>query len=648
MLPSGGFRLESDNDRVTVLADRQRGRLPVRAEQAPGWVRYAVLAVIVLAAVHVAVVAGHYVVGSFDDDGHYLALAKAFLHGKGYVDTSVPGSPVETLYPPGYPLLITPLVWLGGDSVWPIRLLSGLAFLGCFPLLDRLLRRHSVSPALRVAALALFALSPTAATFGSEVMPETVFMLVLLAILVVLPAWEVGPRLLTWRGAVVALGAPYLFLLKTAGLPMLAGVVGWLLLRRRWRHVAVTVLATVVMLIPLVLVRMSAGHVVGQRYKNEYALAGPFLHAVGNGIRTYVTDAIPATLVPTSGAGLTGHNVVLDVVLWLLRWSATLLVAIGWFSWLRRRIDVTALIVPLYLAETVPFAFINQRRVVLLLPLAVAWYAIGWGRVIEIGRRWAAARAPRRWLRHAPALPVVLVLPVLAWQLPRDYLLHRGESTPAARGSGYVAALREMTPPGWSIGAGYQWTIADLTGRTANNAAHQTVTCAPGASGDPAQIRSMFAQSHVATVLDAWVKWPYNIDNGCVFAAMQSAPWAVPVYHGTDESTVFVLIGPDTPRSDLHVALDQADPATSETRLPTAHTRVREVSVVVPDDTSAPSLQLHTASGWVDLASTLTPKARGPRLLHAALSAAVVGDAVRVTGAAGLPLHDLVVLAESA
>jgi hypothetical protein len=633
---------------VTVLADRQRGRLPVRAEQTPGWVRYAVLAVIVLAGIHVALVAGHYVVGSFDDDGHYLALAKAFLHGKGYVDTSIPGSPVETLYPPGYPLLITPFVWLGGSSLWLIRLLSAAAFLGCFPLLDRLLRRHSVSPALRVATLALFALSPTAATFGSEVMPETVFLFVLLSVLVAMPEWEVGRRLLTWRGAVVALGAPYLFLLKTAGLPMLVGVLGWLLLRRRWRHLAMTVVTSAVMLIPLVLVRMSAGHVVGVRYKSEYALAGPFLHAIWNGIRLYVTDAIPATLVPTTGAGLHGHVVVVDALLWLLRYSAALLVVIGWISWLRRRIDVTALIVPFYLAETVPFAFVNERRVVLLLPLVVAWYAIGWGRVVELGRRWSAARAPRRWLRHAPALPVVLVLPVLAWQLPRDYLLHRGESTPAARGSGYVAALRELTPPGWSIGAGYQWTIADLTGRTANNAAHQTVTCGPGESGDPAQIRSLFAQGHVATVLDAWVKWPYNIDNGCVFAAMQSAPWAVPVYHGTDESTVFVLIGPDTPRNGLRVALDETDPVTSQSRLPSSDTRVREVSVVVPDDASAPTLQVHTRSGWVDLHATLTPDARGPRLLHAVLPTAVTGDSVRVLGPPGLRLHDLVVLAEPA
>src|SRR3954449_7622643 len=233
----------------------------------PAWARYGTLAAVVLAAVHVGLVAGHYVVGSFDDDGHYLALAKAFADGKGYVDTSMPGSPVESLYPPGYPLLITPLVWLFGSAVWPLRLLSAIAFLGCFPLLDRLLRRHPVPTGVRMATLVLFALNPTIATFGSEVMPETVFLLVLLAVLLALPRWEEEARVLSWSGVVVAVGAPYLFLLKTAGLPMLAGVLVWLLLRRRWRRVAVTAAVSAVMLAPLVLARLaSAGPVVGTRY----------------------------------------------------------------------------------------------------------------------------------------------------------------------------------------------------------------------------------------------------------------------------------------------------------------------------------------------------------------------------------------------
>jgi len=72
------------------------------------------------------------------------------------------------------------------------------------------------------------------------------------------------------------------------------------------------------------------------------------------------------------------------------------------------------------------------------------------------------------------------------------------------------------------------------------------------------------------------------------------------------------------------------------------------VSVVAADVKNAPTLQVHTRSGWVDLHATLTPDARGPRLLHAVLPTAVTGDSVRVLGPPGLRLHDLVVLAEPA
>src|SRR3954469_19403146 len=607
----------------------------------PAWARYGVLAAVVLAAVHVGLVAGHYVVGSFDDDGHYLALAKAFADGKGYVDTSMPGSPVESLYPPGYPLLITPLVWLFGSAVWPLRLLSAIAFLGCFPLLDRLLRRHPVPTGVRIATLVMFALSPTAATFGSEVMPETVFLLVLLAVLLALPRWEEQPSLFTWRAAVVAFGAPYLFLLKTAGLPMLVGIIGWLLLRRRWRRFAMVATTSVLMIAPLVLARLSSGSVTPSRYKNEYGLAGPLPHAIWNGVRGYVTDAIPATLVPTMGAGLHSHSVVLDVLLWIVRESATLIVLVGFISWMRRRIDVTLLITPLYLAETVPFPFINQRRVVLLLPLVVAWYVLGWSRVIAAGRRWAPARG-RGWGRYAAVVPIALVVPLLVWQLPRDYLLHRGESTPAARGSGYVGAAREMTPPGWNIEAGYQWTVADLTGRTATNQAHFTTNCAPGRPADLAELHGQLAAAHVATVLDAWVKWPKNMDNACLLEAMSAAPLAGAVYPGSDGSTVFILLGPDTPRPSDHVVLDVRAPAQTQLPLP-AGTRLTEVSVVVPGSGPVPALEIRDEAGrWVRLAATATEGS--PRLLHVRLPAPTAAGAVRVDAPTGTRLQDLVVL----
>lgn len=609
-----------------------------------GWWPAAVGVICVVAAVHAAVVAGHYVVGSFDDDGHYLALAKAFVAGKGYVDTSAPGSPIESLYPPGYPLLLTPFVWLAPSTVWLLRLLSAFAFVGCIPLLDLLLRRREMPTGLRAAALLLFALNPVAGTFATEVMPESVFLLVFLLVLVALPRWEDEPRLLSWSGAAVALGAPYLLLLKTAGVPMLAGVGLWLAFRRRWRQFAILAVTSLVLIGPVVIVRLVAGPVVGTRYTSEYHLSGALLPAVWHGAVNYVNYAIPATLVPTAGSKLLGHNIVLDGLLYALRFSAAALVALGWLTWLRRRVDVSILIVPLYLIETLPFPFINERRVILVLPWVVAWYVVGWATVVRAVMSWRPVAA-RAWAGTTTmAVPCVAVAALLLWQLPRDYLLRLGETTPAARGSGYVAALREMTPSGWSIATGYRWTMADLTGRTASNVAHFTFHCPPGAPGDLVALRAVLQREHIATVLDADLKWPGAMDYPCMLQTMSTAPWAVPVYTGSDQSTVFVLFGDGTPRAGMTVATNLSSPS-DVTPLGGA-VRVGEVSLEVGGVASDVGIELRDKSGqWHRLSTTRTAPA--PALVDARLAQPLVATAVRVVGAGSAPLLHLVVFGET-
>jgi len=321
-------------------------------------------------------------------------------------------------------------------------------------------------------------------------------------------------------------------------------------------------------------------------------------------------------------------------------------VAVGWWAWLRRRLDVSILIVPLYLIETLPYFFINERRVILVLPWVVAWYVLGWATVIQAVRRWRPV-AHRTWAPPAvTAVPTMAIVALLSWQLPRDYLLQLGESTPAARGSGYVAALHELTPPNWSIAAGYRWTIADLTHRTASNVAHFSFPCpAYNVPGDPDALHTLLNREHVATVLDAAVKWPNHMDQWCMQVTLLAAPWAVPVYNGTDQSTVFVLLGPDTPRAGLTVAAAVSSPTTSTTGWQHV-ARVREISVEAARATAGTTLELRQPDGrWRSIPTTVS--SGSPALLHAQLTQPVLATAVRVVGTGAAPLQDLVVLADS-
>ena len=53
-------------------------------------------------------------VGAFQDDAIYTVLAKALANGEGFRLTNLPGSPYNTHYPPGYPLVLAAL-W----KLWP-------------------------------------------------------------------------------------------------------------------------------------------------------------------------------------------------------------------------------------------------------------------------------------------------------------------------------------------------------------------------------------------------------------------------------------------------------------------------------------------------------------------------------------------------
>src|SRR5205085_5084384 len=71
-----------------------------------------------LLAAALALVAGIFAVdtlpiGGFYDDAFYVILAKSLATGHGYRNLNLPGAPFATHYPPGYPLLLAVLWWLG-------------------------------------------------------------------------------------------------------------------------------------------------------------------------------------------------------------------------------------------------------------------------------------------------------------------------------------------------------------------------------------------------------------------------------------------------------------------------------------------------------------------------------------------------------
>lgn len=112
------------------------------------------------------------------DGTSYIRLARTFLGGP----------PYQTAQPPGYPLLITPLLaLLKGDGVLAARIIALVCGVGLLVPLYLLGRRLLGAPWALAAGLAM-ALSPLAARYSIVTMSESPYML--LAILTMLAAWS--------------------------------------------------------------------------------------------------------------------------------------------------------------------------------------------------------------------------------------------------------------------------------------------------------------------------------------------------------------------------------------------------------------------------------------------------------------------------
>ncbi|HEY3810123.1 MAG TPA: hypothetical protein VGL49_01720 [Acidimicrobiales bacterium] len=613
-----------------------------------------------LGLVHVALVAPHYFVGSFDDDASYILTARALVAGQGLTGHIASGAGVAAVYPPGYSALLAPLVWLWPHTFVPLRLLSTVCYAALFPLTWIYLGRRRIGEGTRTAALVVLALGPPLATYGSMVMAETPFLVLLVLLLLLVDRWDAQARILTRAGLGVVAAAAALVWLKEAGIGLVAGLVLWLLLRgaAARRKAALVAVGVAALLAPVVIVRLATGvPVAGARYSQELGgyyqggLVDRLVHVAPHALWQLLSTALPATLVPyLSPLPIHGHT----PDLWkVLSWQVTVLTVIGAVVWARRHRDAAVVMVPIYLAETLLWPYINERRVILVLPLLAAWYVLGaktvWDTVrARRGRTRAAPRLAGGWPAlarpaTAGALAVLIVVAPLAAQLPRDYLLNAGQSTSHFEGSPYAGILAQLGSPTDVVETDYLYSTALFTGHlTAGTAFTETLSSCyvPGAL-------AAIASDNAGYLLVGDLNKPGNLDSPCLYGAAASGSWAVELLHtNRDDASVFELVGPGTghpDRRDLTAAAavtETAGPAAAPSVTLTwqwSHLQpVTQVSVGAAGATGTTSVtvQLRVADGaWQTVAAARSSVGDGPGAvpyLLATLPAGVDASALRV------------------
>ncbi|MGQ0560323.1 MAG: ArnT family glycosyltransferase [Gemmatimonadota bacterium] len=171
------------------------------------------------------------------DNGVYVALSRSLVEQGAYLSIHDPVATPHTYYPPGYPTILA-IASLLGIQPWVHIKLVTVAFSAAGVALAYLwLRRRTT------AGIALFAALVTAISPGLLVMSHYELSDVPFWALAMLALWlmEAVPREARGRVVVAALAAAAAYLTRTAALPMVVAMIGWLVLEKRWKQLAILV-----------------------------------------------------------------------------------------------------------------------------------------------------------------------------------------------------------------------------------------------------------------------------------------------------------------------------------------------------------------------------------------------------------------------
>ncbi|MDP2054298.1 MAG: hypothetical protein Q8L75_11730, partial [Acidobacteriota bacterium] len=181
--------------------------------------------------------------GLYVDDAFYMVLAKALAQGDGFALISSAAQPILPAFPPGFPLLLTPVFAIHPqfpDNVLWLKAVSVLAMLGVGLATYWYLARVYAAPRLMAGSVALITVVTPALVFlaTSTVMAECAFTLGLLAMaLVVERAVAPGSQSHLTIPLAAVLGAATL-LIRSAGIAALVAASLYLVTKRGWRSAA--------------------------------------------------------------------------------------------------------------------------------------------------------------------------------------------------------------------------------------------------------------------------------------------------------------------------------------------------------------------------------------------------------------------------
>jgi 4-amino-4-deoxy-L-arabinose transferase-like glycosyltransferase len=176
----------------------------------------------------------HFQLGTFLDEGNYIVTARSIASGQGYSQISHPDAPPESKYPPGFPVILSPLALLFPDSLTALRIPALLFTLASLPVWFAVLRRRLPFP-LAILAILAVATNHYVVLHSAAVMSEAAFLFFSGLLFMVVDRLPDRSRSTFAKGFAISAILVILYFLRTIGVVFVPATVIYLLLRRQFR-----------------------------------------------------------------------------------------------------------------------------------------------------------------------------------------------------------------------------------------------------------------------------------------------------------------------------------------------------------------------------------------------------------------------------
>jgi len=241
------------------------------------------------------------------DNASYYILGKALANGNGYVNINNINKEANNHFPPGYPVIVSGIIKVFGDSPENLKIANGLFLLLTHIALYFLIKHVTNRESAAIIALLLVIMNSHLLRYSTIIMSEVPFLFFSTATL--LAFTKINYQKPPWKDVYLYIVIALLtisFHIRTSGVALIVGILLFLVISRHWKHVAIITIILLLLAMPWQIRSQSLG---GSSYIKQLKMVNPYrpelgkanfkdyFSRFGNNINRYLSREIPtATL----------------------------------------------------------------------------------------------------------------------------------------------------------------------------------------------------------------------------------------------------------------------------------------------------------------------------------------------------------------